>query len=145
VRKQYQRFCFARDSAYKNKATDSTDPGINAALLTERLRCTSSGDTRDCINGGNGITNPTPTPTATPTATPTRLPTPTQTPTLTPTPTPTSTPTGQTGSFPGPLPKALPGIIEVENFDRGGEGIAYDEMLGLDRKFRLSQSTDRNG
>ncbi|HLM62262.1 MAG TPA: carbohydrate-binding protein, partial [Pyrinomonadaceae bacterium] len=126
-------FALRADSAYKNKATDSTDPGINATLLTERLRCTSSGDTRDCINGGSGInTNPTPTPT--PTATPTATPalTPIPTPTLTPTPTPTVTPapTVQTGSFPGPLPKVVPGIIEVENFDRGGEGIAYGEVSG---------------
>lgn len=36
-------------SPYKNAATDLTDPGINVGLLTERLRCTASGDTRDCL------------------------------------------------------------------------------------------------
>ncbi len=120
-------FTLRADSAYKNKATDATDPGINAVLLTDRLSCTSGGDTRSCISGGI-IINPTPTPTPAATPTPNTTPTPTPIPTVTPTPTPT--PTAQTGSFPGPLAKSLPGIIEAENFDRGGEGIAYHEILG---------------
>ena len=67
-------YALRADSEYANKAIDNTDPGINAALLSERLRCTSSGDTRNCI-AGRGVTTPTPTPTPTPTSTPTATPT----------------------------------------------------------------------
>ncbi|HEX3102269.1 MAG TPA: hypothetical protein VHQ01_10770, partial [Pyrinomonadaceae bacterium] len=33
-------------SPYRNTAGDGTDPGISVSLLTDRLRCTASGDTR---------------------------------------------------------------------------------------------------
>lgn len=117
-------FALRADSAFKNKATDTTDPGIDATLLAERVRCTSDGDSRSCITNGSGI-NPTPTPT--PTVTPTPIPTPT----ITPTPTVTPTPIAQAGPFPGLMPKEIPGIIEAENFDRGGEGTAYHDITGL--------------
>ncbi len=32
--------------------------------------------------------------------------------------------------FPGPAPKSLPAVIEMENFDRGGEGVGYHELSG---------------
>jgi hypothetical protein len=41
----------------------------------------------------------------------------------TPTPTPTPEPTGQTPYSGTPYP--IPGIIEAENFDHGGQGVAY--------------------
>ncbi len=88
-------FALSPDSAYKNKATDATDPGIDAELLTERLRCTSGGDTRQCFTGGDAIPNQ------------------------------------PTAPFPGPAAAVIPGIIEAENFDRGGEGVAYHDRLGL--------------
>ena len=113
-------FALRTDSPYKDKATDATDPGINAALLTERIRCTAGGDTRSCLTGDAFDPNPSLTPTPIPT------------PTLTPVPTPSVTPTpaGQSSSFPDSLPRAIPGIIEAENFDRGGEGAAYRETAG---------------
>ena len=126
-------FSLRADSLYKNKATDGTDPGINSALLTERVRCTTSGDTRTCVTGaGSPPPPPTPTPTPTPTITPTPTPVPTVTPTPTPVPTPTVTPTPvpSTGPFPGPAAARMPAIIEAENFDRGGVGIGYHEVFG---------------
>ncbi|MDQ3130908.1 MAG: carbohydrate-binding protein [Acidobacteriota bacterium] len=104
-------FALNADSAYKNKATDATDPGINAELLAERLRCTTGGDTRECFTGGSVTPTPTPSPTVTPS--------------------PTPTPNQQPAPFPGPAASAIPGIIEAENFDRGGEGVAYHDRLGL--------------
>ncbi len=135
------------DSPYKNTAGDGSDPGINPVLLSERLRCTASGDTRPCIISPSGTiptpspsSTPTPTPTPAPTATstptptpspaPTLIPTPTPTPTPPPTPTPNPFPTPTLAAFPGTSPARLPGTIEAENFDRGGEGIAYREIFG---------------
>jgi PKD repeat protein len=107
-------FALNADSAYKNKGIDNTEPGIDTELLTKRLRCTTGGDTRQCIAGGSGTaTTPTPTPNPTPTVTPT--------PTQNPEPAP----------FPGPAASEIPGVIEAENFDRGGEGIAYHDRLGF--------------
>ena len=54
-------FALRPDSPYRNTASDHSDPGIDAVLLAERLRCTSSGDTRTCITAP-GIATPTPTP-----------------------------------------------------------------------------------
>ncbi|HXG84993.1 MAG TPA: FG-GAP-like repeat-containing protein [Pyrinomonadaceae bacterium] len=121
-------FALSNASPYKNKAADNTDPGINAPLLSERLRCTLSGDTRACLTGGGTVPNPTPTPTPIVTPTPTVTPTPAVTPT--PTVTPTPIPSNQTSPFPGSAPKRLPGILEAENFDRGGEGKGYYETYG---------------
>jgi len=89
-------FALTADSVYKNKAADNGDPGINAELLTERVRCTTGGDTRECIVGGGS-----------------------------------GSPNQQSAPFPGPAAREIPGIIEAENFDRGGEGIAYHDRLGL--------------
>jgi outer membrane biosynthesis protein TonB len=66
----------------------------------------------------------TPTPTETPTPTPTETPTPT--PTETPTPTPTETPDDGQDPY-GGSPASLPGRIEAEDFDLGGEGVAYHD------------------
>lgn len=122
-------FSLRVDSLYKNKATDGTDPGINSALLTERVRCTTSGDTRTCVTGAGG---PPPPPPPTPTPTPVTTPTPTVTPSPTPVPTPTVTPTPvpSTGPFPGPGAARMPAVIEAENFDRGGESRGYHEIFG---------------
>ena len=83
---------------------------------------------------------PTPTPTETPTETetPTPTPTPTETPTETetptPTPTPTETPTEEetteetiTQSPYRSEAWVIPGMIQVEDYDTGGEGVAYSD------------------
>ncbi|MCH9646699.1 MAG: carbohydrate-binding protein [Deltaproteobacteria bacterium] len=41
----------------------------------------------------------------------------------------TAPPTGQS-PYPGPAVPTLPGILEAENFDRGGAGVAYGESFG---------------
>ncbi len=38
--------------------------------------------------------------------------------------------TGTQSPFPGPTPPAIPLTLEVENYDNGGEGIAYHELFG---------------
>ncbi|CAN5474683.1 hypothetical protein BH10ACI3_BH10ACI3_15730 [soil metagenome] len=130
-------FSLRPDSAFKNSATDSTDPGINSPLLTERLRCTAAGDTRTCLSAaGSPPASPTATATATPTAAPTATATSTATPTSTPTaaptftPTPTPTPFPTTGQYPVPSTVRFLSVIQAENFDRGGEGIGYHEVYG---------------
>ncbi len=67
----------------------------------------------------------TPTPTPEPTATPTPTPTATPTPEPTATPTPTPEPTEQRPYY-GTV-RSIPGRIEAENFDEGGEGVAYSD------------------
>ncbi len=123
-------FALRSDSAYKNRAADQTDPGINAALLTERIRCTAGGDTRTCLSGGAVAPNPTPTISPSPTVSPSVSPSPTVSPSISPSPTVSPTPNGQTAPFPGAQPRAIPGVIEAENFDRGGEGAAYRDTIG---------------
>jgi hypothetical protein len=127
-------FALRSDSAYKNSATDGTDPGIKPALLTDRVKCTAGGNSTACLSGGTTPPPPPPTPTITPTptptATPTATPSPTPTPTATPTPTVTPTPSTQIAPFPGPNALRLPGILEIENFDRGGESRGYHETFG---------------
>lgn len=112
-------FSLSSNSPYKNSATDGSDPGINASLLTDRLRCSSTGDTGSCVSGGT-LPNPNPSPTPTPSPSPSPI----------PTPTPTPTPQTQQLPYPGPLPTRLPAILEVENFDRGGENRGYHEAFG---------------
>lgn len=83
------------------------------------------------IQNGDGaytltVTDPdaaTPTPTPEPTATPTPEPTatPTPEPTATPTPTPAQSPYYGTA-------RSIPGLIEAEDFDEGGEGVAYNDV-----------------
>ncbi|MGE3467381.1 MAG: PKD domain-containing protein [Pyrinomonadaceae bacterium] len=58
-------FALRADSHFRGTASDGSDPGINSALLAERLRCTASGDTRSCIEG-SGVEPPPPTPIPTP-------------------------------------------------------------------------------
>jgi outer membrane biosynthesis protein TonB len=83
---------------------------------------------------------PTPTPTETPTPTPTETPTPTPTPTPTetPTPTPTETPTPTPTETPTPTPTptqepfrdtpaSIPGRVQAQYYDTGGEGVAYHD------------------
>ena len=57
--------------------------------------------------------------------------TPTPTPSPTPTPNPTPTPAPDDGQDPyGGEPWSLPGRIEAENYDEGGEGVAYGDSDG---------------
>ena len=75
---------------------------------------------------------PTPTPTLQPTATPKPTPTPTgkakatATVTATPTPKPTPTPTANADQPFGGTAVTLPGTIQAENYDTGGQGVAYN-------------------
>jgi hypothetical protein len=75
-------------------------------------------------NKQNVTPEPTPEPTATPTPEPTATPTPE--PTATPTPEPTATPTPEQTPYYGTV-RSIPGRIEAENFDEGGEGVAYHD------------------
>jgi TolB protein len=74
---------------------------------------------------------PTPSATFTPTFTPvpTETPMPTETPVPSLTPIPSATPFGWTadGRPFGGVPIAIPGIVEAENFNDGGEGVAYHD------------------
>jgi len=55
-------------------------------------------------------------------------PTPTPTPTVTPTPTPTATATPDNGQTPyNGEKRSIPGRIEAEHFDEGGEGVAFHD------------------
>lgn len=99
-------FTLRADSPYKYQAGDGTDPGIDSVVLDARTRCSSSGDTRSCIEPNSAL----------PTPSPTVLPTP--------------TPPQSVGSFPGSVAARLPGTIEIENFDKGGEGVGYHEIFG---------------
>jgi hypothetical protein len=82
---------------------------------------------------------PTPTPTETPEPTPTDTPEPTETPTATPTPTPTPDP----GQSPyGGTPHPVPGTIQAEAFDEGGEGVAYHDTTPYHLGAEFRQETD---
>jgi hypothetical protein len=89
----------------------------------------------------------TPTPTETPTPTPTE--TSTETPTETPTPTPTETSTetstseDETQGPYGGSAQHLPGTVEAEAFDVGGEGIAYHDTTDVNYgSYRDSEAVD---
>src|SRR3989344_1719248 len=74
-------------------------------------------------------------------------PTPTPTPTITtPTPTPTSTPTptATTQSPYSGTPVSIPGTIQAENYDNGGEGIAYYDIDSINEgaSYRLNDGVD---
>ena len=73
---------------------------------------------------------PTPTATATPTPTPTATATPTPTPTATatPTPTPTATTTATPAQQPFNGPHTPEVVIQAEDFDSGGQGVAYSDI-----------------
>jgi hypothetical protein len=107
-------FALSSASAYKNKASGNTDPGVDTSVLTERTRCATDGDTATCVAGGatTAVALPTPTPTPTPTPLqtpmPTLTPTPTQSPTIAPSPTPTVTPAPTTTPTPTPTPAPTP-------------------------------------
>jgi hypothetical protein len=74
------------------------------------------------------ILTPTPTPvrtlTPTPVPTPTSKPAATPSPTSAPTPTPAPTPIGE-AAFPYGVPWVIPGTIAFDNYDIGGQGVAY--------------------
>ena len=61
----------------------------------------------------------------------------------TPTPTPTPSPTPGSTPFSG-TPYAIPGTFEVENFDNGGEGIAYHDMESANQGsvYRTTEGVD---
>jgi hypothetical protein len=88
---------------------------------------------------------PTPTATETPTQTETPTPTPTETPTPTPTETPTPTPTPTDGQSPfGGQARTIPGQIQAQHYDDGGDGVAYFDTTS-DAKggdFRTDEAVD---
>ncbi|MDT4895746.1 MAG: hypothetical protein QOH25_823 [Acidobacteriota bacterium] len=93
-------------SQYKGQATDGKDAGCDFDALEAAMRPPSS----------------------TPTPSPTPTPTPTPTPIATPTPTPSPSPSPEVERpFKG-APAVMPGRIEVEDFDNGGEGVAYHDL-----------------
>ena len=69
--------------------------------------------------------------------------TPTPTPTPTPIPTPTPAPTSTESPFSG-SPISLPGVIQADNFDTGGEGIAYHDTTSGNQgaAYRINESVD---
>jgi hypothetical protein len=117
-------FSLSAGSQFKSQATDSTDPGINAAVLSNRTLCTVSGDTRPCIIG---ISIPIPVPTPTPSPSPTPVPTPTPTPT------------------PNPDPEPVTAVVGGRVTSRRGQGISrvYITVEGPDGS--RSTFTDRRG
>jgi hypothetical protein len=74
----------------------------------------------------NAAAGATPTPTPAPTPAPTPEPTPTPTPIPAPTPAPTPAPAPATTPY-GGTAVALPGTLQFEAYDGGGEGIAYKD------------------
>ena len=101
----------------------------------------SAGDYTLAVGPNDGDTTATPTATATPTQTETVTATPTQTETATatptqtetatatptPSPTPTATPDDGQSPFNGQT-RSIPGRIQAENFDEGGEDVAYHDI-----------------
>ncbi len=119
---------------YSYQGTNTRLAGYASGSYTNPVHYISgnsrSVDTSGLVLGSAPVTTPTPTPTLTPkpTATPiTPAPTPTQTPkpTATPTPVPTVTPGGSTGA--PYVTHTLPGRVEAENYNVGGEGVAYHD------------------
>jgi hypothetical protein len=89
-------------SLARGGAEDGTDIGVNFTTLNAAL-------------SGSAAPAPAPAPTPAPAPAPTPVPAPT------PAPAPASTP------FSG-APVSVPGTIEVENYDKGGAGVAYHDL-----------------
>ncbi len=66
----------------------------------------------------------------------------TNTPTVTPTR--TNTPTGGQGAYPSGVAWAIPGTIQAENFDTGGEGVAYHDLETANQggQYRTGEGVD---
>ncbi len=92
---------------------------------------------------GAGTVTPTPTPSTTMTSTVSPTPTPTSTLSSTPSPTATATPVPQA---PFPAAHTLPCTVEAEQFDLGGDGVAYDDYesgnLGTNTALRPGEGVD---
>jgi alpha-amylase len=73
--------------------------------------------------------------------------TPTRTPTAGPTPTRTPTPTGNNGSPWNGTPVNLPGTVQAENYNTGGEGIAYHDLETANSggQYRTTEGVDIEG
>ena len=116
----------ANTGAYNAWTTATADLPLAAGTRVLKLRFVGDGQNLDRVvfSTVSATTSPTTvtttpivTPTPTKTATPTPIPTVTPTSTKTPTPTPTATPAG----------RPVPGTIEAENYDTGGEGVGYHD------------------
>lgn len=53
--KQINDFALQNISPYKNQASDGKDPGIDAVLLDQRVKCTLDGKTSGCVNSASTI------------------------------------------------------------------------------------------
>ncbi len=98
----------------------------------------------------SGVSTPTNAPTATHTPSPTSTPLPTSTvgstfqpPTITPVG-PTNTPVSGNGTPYGGTAVNLPGIVQAENYNLGGEGVAYHDLDAANQggQYRLSEGVD---
>jgi hypothetical protein len=93
--------------------------------------------------GTDSTATPTPEPTATPTPEPTATPTPE--PTATPTPEPTATPTPEPDQTAyGGSPWPIPGTVQAEDYDVGGEGVAYHDTDDVNQggEYRTDEGVD---
>ena len=90
----------------------------------------------------NSLTASLPAPTQAPTCTPTGGPTATSS--RTPTPTITVTSPGGQSPYPSGVPWAIPGTIQAENFDLGGETVAYhdSDAANTGGQYRTSDGVD---
>jgi hypothetical protein len=99
------------------------------------------------LQPAGGTNTPTNTSVASNTPTNTSVgPTNTPTNTLVPsnTPTRTNTPTSGQGAYPSGTPWAIPGTIQAEDFDTGGEGVAYHDLETANQggQYRTSEGVD---
>ncbi len=98
----------------------------------------STGVVTESNESNNSLSANLPAPTQAPTCTPTSGPT------ATLTPTPTNTSTGGQSAYPGGTPWPIPGTIQAENFDLGGEGIAYHDLEAANQggQYRTAEGVD---
>lgn len=114
---------------------------INTGKIIPSVSYSGSAPDKGAYENGNlPPSSPTPSPTVTPTVTPSQ--TPTVTPTATPTPQISPSP-GNRSPYGGTAP-TVPTIIEAENFDKGGESVAYHDVDAANNAaaYRPSESVD---
>jgi hypothetical protein len=112
-------YSLSSSSPYRNAGTDGQDIGADFNALNAATQYTISGQAGVVTTPAIPVPTPTPIPTATPT------PTPTPTPASTPTPTPTSS--GTQAPY-GGTAWAIPGTIQSENYDTGGNNVSYYDI-----------------
>jgi hypothetical protein len=123
----------------------------NFVVSTQKIGCGTLPNTSSPSTSSPSTTvNPPPSTSSTPTPTVVSSPSPTTNPTTTQssatTPTQgTTVPVLSRASAPfGGVPRTIPGRIEAEDFDTGGEGVAYHDMDAINNggQYRLSEGVD---